>query len=708
MKKTLALALVLVMVISSVCVIFASAELPEAESPFYVVAFDDGSKEGAGAIFTEEDTAGAWWIHVALKPVEGAADTYEVVEISDGIEGGGAVALDIPEGGFVYGVNTGNNYPALLEKDPSKTEYKDKPNYTSTACNDMIAQARKWAVGDQITIKGVDIANKVVPTSTPDKEWYEDGYVCTATYAKYDPNAATTDGSSEEPSEETSGEPSEETSPAEPVEVTEEIAVDGKLDDTGWVKAEWKTVNTETGTQQVQPKEDADKVAIGDLEYQFAVRTNDENVYVAVKVNALPHNCSVADTMDAKVSSGTHLRIYVTPDEDIAAYGKDGAMAVLDTLLDILVENDGTLGVYKSKELTEEVEAVLTTTETDSVYEFSFKKSLFNIGESFRMATSYSDNHFGTEGNGYNVLNDHKYDVASEGGVDTPWATNAHYTTYKVAELALGTYTEEPAPEQPGEEQPGEEKPDPAKELEEELKANVTAVEDADFTVDLASTLDKNEDGKLVYTVTLKVKPLKDEVKMQSFLGKLHFDSKTLKLMNGKVEDEEGDMTLDIVEKKPTSTWQNLSSLVTGEETSEVDLQFNTTNAKHFITADATLELTFTFEVLTDATCAGVYVDSESMESMYIPPATADFIPSDKDTVYYKGQGAYTLASYVEPAPVEPDESSSEPSDVESSSSSAASTSSTPSKPGDAGILIFAVLGIVAIAGAVTVIKVRR
>ena len=43
----------------------------------------------------------------------------------------------------------------------------------------------RWKVGDKFKIEGLtaeDIANLKVPTSTADTPWYEDGYVCTATY----------------------------------------------------------------------------------------------------------------------------------------------------------------------------------------------------------------------------------------------------------------------------------------------------------------------------------------------------------------------------------------------------------------------------------------------------------------------------------------------------------------------------------------------
>ncbi|MCH5184358.1 MAG: hypothetical protein J1E00_09300, partial [Oscillospiraceae bacterium] len=211
MKKTLAIALVLVMVVSCLSVLFVSADEAEAK-PFWVVAYDDGSLEGAGVIFSDTDGAGKWWTHVAFAPIEGAANAYEIVAISDGISegyGGKGENLDVPAGGFVYAVNVGNNYKSDLG-DPNGTDY------INANCNAMIADVQTWKVGDQFVFSGVDFDNfTAVPTTTPEKNWYDADYVCTATYSVYDPNAQTT--------------PDE---PKEPEVVEEVITVDGDLTDT--------------------------------------------------------------------------------------------------------------------------------------------------------------------------------------------------------------------------------------------------------------------------------------------------------------------------------------------------------------------------------------------------------------------------------------------------------------------------------------------
>jgi len=145
-------------------------------SMFWVTHFNDGASEGAGAIFTETDTAGGWWIHVAFAPttVEGVESVYEIVALTNGLADGLATAVEVPEGGFVWAINTGNDYISLGMGDT---------DFTSPNCNGMVEQARLWAVGDKIQILGVDLEGLTVPTETADVQWYDDAYVCTATWA---------------------------------------------------------------------------------------------------------------------------------------------------------------------------------------------------------------------------------------------------------------------------------------------------------------------------------------------------------------------------------------------------------------------------------------------------------------------------------------------------------------------------------------------
>ena len=157
-------------------------DAPAEPEMFWLTHYNDGFVEGSGVIFTEEDTAGGWWIHVAFAPIAGAENAYEIVEITNGLSDGSATTVAVPEGGFVWASNYGNNYPAL-------GGYGDDAiDYTSPNCTDAINRATAWQVGDQFVISGVDF--ETIPTSTPDVNWYDDAYVCTATIAPYVPGSA--------------------------------------------------------------------------------------------------------------------------------------------------------------------------------------------------------------------------------------------------------------------------------------------------------------------------------------------------------------------------------------------------------------------------------------------------------------------------------------------------------------------------------------
>lgn len=153
-------------------------ELPlvgEAEM-FWVTHFNDGTSEGAGAIFTETDNAGGWWIHVAFVPVqvEDLENVYEIVEITNGIADGSATTVAVPEGGFVWAINRGNDYLSAGTGDT---------DFTSPNCDTALAAAQLWRVGDKMQFTGLDLEGLTIPTDTADVKWYDDAYVCTATWA---------------------------------------------------------------------------------------------------------------------------------------------------------------------------------------------------------------------------------------------------------------------------------------------------------------------------------------------------------------------------------------------------------------------------------------------------------------------------------------------------------------------------------------------
>ncbi len=176
MKKTLSLLVMLCMLVSVIAPTLVFAEPSSATHTFWLTHYNDGKVEGSGVIFTKEDTAGGWWLHVAFAPIEGAENAYEIVDISNGVGDGMATPVEVPAGGFVWAANYGNDYPWIYD-DPNAIDY------TSTNCTNAITRAFAWSIGDRFVIEGVDF--ETIPTTTPDVMWYDEAYVCTATIAPY-------------------------------------------------------------------------------------------------------------------------------------------------------------------------------------------------------------------------------------------------------------------------------------------------------------------------------------------------------------------------------------------------------------------------------------------------------------------------------------------------------------------------------------------
>ena len=189
MKKLTAILLTAVLLVS-MCVVAplsASAVADYSAKPFWITHYNE-YKEAAGCIFTETDQGGTWGIHIAFAPIEGA-NAFEIVEISNGVGVGTATTLEVPEGGFVYAMEEGNDYDDLAASDPTNFGYMAGwGNFKNPGCNETMAMVQTWAVGNRFAFDGLDLEGSTVPTTTPEVLWYndsEDGdefeYVCTAT-----------------------------------------------------------------------------------------------------------------------------------------------------------------------------------------------------------------------------------------------------------------------------------------------------------------------------------------------------------------------------------------------------------------------------------------------------------------------------------------------------------------------------------------------
>jgi GH25 family lysozyme M1 (1,4-beta-N-acetylmuramidase) len=83
-------------------------------------------------------------------------------------------------------LNKGNDWPSLYAMDPVTYSYAATyPDYTSDACDAMIANAKNWEVGDRFVFTNIDIANKKNPSPTPYVNWYDESYKCVAGFKPY-------------------------------------------------------------------------------------------------------------------------------------------------------------------------------------------------------------------------------------------------------------------------------------------------------------------------------------------------------------------------------------------------------------------------------------------------------------------------------------------------------------------------------------------
>ncbi len=294
----------------------APAKLPTATiemKDFFISHYNDSYVEGAGVVMTETYSGAGWWIHVSFKPVEGKTGVYEVVETSNGLADGSGTALAIPEGGFVYAANTGNDYPALG---------MEGEDYTNDAVNASIELVKTMTVGSQWIFEGLDLEGKTIPTTTPDTNWYDDGYVCTAKIGAYVEGAVI---------------PGDD----EPETVKETITVDGDLTDTGWNAKGWTTVKPgEGGTWQNEPTEGVTDT----ISYKYQIRKDDTKLYIAVIYDGEAVKMAAGST--SANGEGTNFRFWIhNGDTEATVYthfidaclcedGKTGSMMKINTSKD--------------------------------------------------------------------------------------------------------------------------------------------------------------------------------------------------------------------------------------------------------------------------------------------------------------------------------------------------------------------------------------
>ena len=231
-----------------------------------------------------------------------------------------------------------------------------------------------------------------------------------------------TDGASATPiGTMTFGTPVEEEKPDEPDApvVKETIEIDGKLDDDGYDKAVWNS----NGLWQKAGESD---FVIEDIEASYTVRADDDNLYIAVKVNQGVDlkTASTAEAFDQ--ANATNIRIWALGDGMAARTYYD------------LQWNGEAFVLYKEKKVNDDLTYVANITDDGIALEISVAKETLQIDNSFKLMVTYSTPYCGGEEGAYNAF--HLTPFESLEGISW-WDANVTdtYAEFNCGDIALGT-----------------------------------------------------------------------------------------------------------------------------------------------------------------------------------------------------------------------------------------------------------------------------
>ena len=292
---------------------------------------------------------------------------------------------------------------------------------------------------------------------------------------------------------------------------------------------------------------------------------------------------------------------------------------------------------------------------------------------------------------------------------------------------------------------------DPVEELKAELEALV-GPDAADAEFDWVFDVETDKAG--LVTVTLTVDNVND--KNVTFVsGFFYYNVNELTLLND-VDEDSG--LIDCITSMPAD-FENLSVTYVNRETAKPVpgvLVMNVANVgDSVLSADEPLEITLKFQMADGVNLAGMYIPTDSVEgaSLYDAilgngaygiairevdePTTSDPVSPDdtssedtssEDTSSEDTSSEDTSSEDTSSEDTSSEETSSEDTSSEDTSSedtssedtssedtssevpvtSSEDTSSEPPKPGDAGVTLFVILGVLALAGAAVAIKVRN
>lgn len=217
------------------------------------------------------------------------------------------------------------------------------------------------------------------------------------------------------------GEKSNEIVSGDKTAVEETIAIDGDLSDTGWKQASRFTRGVWQNTNYITDG----------MEASYAVRTDADNIYVAVKVNQAVQMYQTLEEMGKyDITGSTTFRVWMQGD------GMESRI-----FYDIMW-NGESFDTYRVKEATDEL-TVAANTDGDSIgLEFSVAKTSLLVTDSFGMMVTVANPFYGpADAQGYNAYHMTPNADAADGALPGGWSgSNVMYATYACADTVLGAY----------------------------------------------------------------------------------------------------------------------------------------------------------------------------------------------------------------------------------------------------------------------------
>ena len=206
--------------------------------------------------------------------------------------------------------------------------------------------------------------------------------------------------------------------PVAPV-VKETIKIDGKLNDDGYDKAVWFADGLWQSNKETDP-------VIADLDVQYTVRSDDDNIYLTIKVNQGVDFAAALDPNAAFTQVGaTDFRLWFLGD------GMEKR-----TFYDLLWDGEAFVP-FREKVATEELTFAAETGDDYINLEIAIAKSSLNITDSFKLMVTYSTPNC-VRADGTVAYNAFHMTACDE--MPSQWSGNADaYETYACADIALGT-----------------------------------------------------------------------------------------------------------------------------------------------------------------------------------------------------------------------------------------------------------------------------